>query len=205
MARTQHDTEGGTLAFYNENANHYALETAQADLSQLYARFVSCLPPGGRLLDLGCGGGRDLRVFKSFGFDCLGVDPSTRLAKIAAEVSCCEVVVGRAQDLSFVDAFDGVWACASLLHLPKEEMLATLIRVREALRSNGVLFLSMQEGHGASIALDGRFYTRYSAQELRLLVVASGLNVIDQWFTADSLQGRESISWINLLADKAKS
>ncbi|MFZ4550199.1 MAG: class I SAM-dependent methyltransferase [Aquabacterium sp.] len=193
------------MSFYNENAVSYALETAQADLSQLYSQFAARLQPGARVLDLGCGGGRDLRAFKTRGFDCIGVDPSARLAKISAETSGCEVLVSKAQELSFVDAFDGIWACASLLHLPKVEMPATLTRLRNALRSNGVLFLSMQEGHGSSVEEDGRFYARYSNQELRELVVASGLNLIDQWITADSLKGRESIAWINLLAVKPSS
>lgn len=205
MARTKLDTEDGTLAFYDENATRYARATAKANLGRLYSRFLSHLPRGGRVLDLGCGGGRDLRVFKSRGFDCIGLDPSMPLAKIAAETSGCHVIVGKAQELNFVEAFDGIWACASLLHLPKAEMPATLTRVRNALRSNGVLFLSMQEGRGAFIAEDGRFYTHYSDQELVGLVAASGLNVIGQWFTADSLKERASIAWINLLAVKPSS
>jgi len=197
--------ERSTLAFYDENAVRYALQTGQADLRQLYARFLPLLPLAGRILDIGCGGGRDLRAFRAFGFDCIGMDPSPHLAKIAAEFSACEVVVSRAQDLSLVEEFDGIWACASLLHIARSELPLTLVRVRNALKSGGVLFLSMQEGRGSAVAADGRFYEWYSARELDAMTVAAGLEVISHWSTPDALPGRESVSWINLLAGKPKA
>lgn len=191
-----------TLAFYDENAVQYALQTEQADLSQLYASFLPLLPAGGKILDLGCGGGRDLRAFKAAGFNCIGVDSSKRLSQLAADSSGCEVIVGRAQDLSFVEEFDGIWACASLLHLDRSELLPTLARIQKALKGDGVLFLSMQEGRGNSVALDGRFYAWYSAHELKAIVISAGLDVINQWSTLDTIPGREARSWINLLAIK---
>ena len=198
-------SERRTLAFYDENAVGYALQTGQADLTQLYAAFLPLLPPGGRILDLGCGGGRDLRAFKALGFNCIGIDPSVQLAQIAAESSACEVVVARAQDMNFVDEFDGVWACASLLHLARSELPLTLVRIRKALRGGGVLFLSMQEGIGSSVASDGRFYTWYSARELSAMAVSAGLSLISQWHTPDKLLGRGTVSWINLLARRPKA
>ena len=195
--------ERRTLTFYDENAASYALQTESADLTQLYERFLQLIPRGGRILDLGCGGGRDLRAFKSFGFECIGLDPSKRLAKIAKEHSGCEVIVARAQDLCFREEFDGIWACASLLHISRSELPLTMDRVRNSLKIGGVLFLSMQEGNGSSVAPDGRFYEKYSAGELEIIMVSANLDVISQWATSDTLQGRELISWINLLARRA--
>lgn len=211
MARTPDDedltreNERQTLAFYNEHAALYARQTMQADLGQLYLRFLPLLPPLGRILDLGCGGGRDLRAFKKLGFNCVGMEPSRQLAYLAAEFSSCEVVVARAQDLKAANAFDGVWACASLLHLPRLELPLAIARVQTALRGGGVLFLSMQEGSGSSIASDGRFYARYSRLELKSIVVSAGMSVIDQWSTPDTLPGRESLTWLNLLAVAPKA
>jgi SAM-dependent methyltransferase len=208
VARTRDDEkliaaeERLTLAFYDMHAARYALRTEQADLGQLYDRFLPLLPVGGRILDVGCGGGRDLRAFKALGFDCFGVDPSERLAMIAAEFSACEVLVARVQDLRFVEEFDGVWACASLLHLPRSELPLAIARIREALRVNGILFLSMQEGAGESVAADGRFYARYSLNELRAIALSADLDVITQWSTKDTLAGRGTMSWLNLLVRK---
>lgn len=189
-----------TLAFYDKNATCYALQTERANLRPLYDRFLSLLPSGGRILDIGCGGGRDLRAFKASGFECIGVDPSARLAQIASEYSACEVIVARAQDLCFEEEFDGAWACASLLHICRSDLPLTLSRIYKALRPGGVLFLSMQAGCGNSDAADGRFYERYSIAELASVVLSASLEIIDQWTTPDALPGRKSISWINLLA-----
>lgn len=85
------DASSATIAFYDNNAERYAWQTAQADLSELYARFVPHVKAGGRILDVGCGGGRDLREFKSRGFRCVGIDPAPRLAQFAREFSECKV------------------------------------------------------------------------------------------------------------------
>lgn len=194
-----------TLAFYDENAVQYARHTEEADLSELYAKFLPLMPKRGRILDLGCGGGRDLRQFKMRGFECLGIDPAPRLAEIAREYSGCEVLVGRAEELRFVDEFDGVWACASLLHLSRANLRIAIDRICQALLVSGVLFLSMQKGHGDSVAADGRFYARYSADELREIVAEGGLTLVEQWTTQDKLPGREDMPWLNLMATKSAS
>lgn len=192
-----------TLAFYDENAEQYARQTAQADLSELYARFLPLIPPRGRILDLGCGGGRDLRQFKIRGFDCVGIDPASRLAQIAREHSGCEILVGRAEELRFVDEFDGVWACASLLHLNRANLPVAIRRICKALKVSGVLFLSMQEGTSDSVSTDGRFYARYTAAELKEIVGSGGLTVREQWTTQDTLPGRGEMRWLNMIAVKA--
>ncbi|CAN7247530.1 methyltransferase domain-containing protein [Pseudorhodoferax sp. LjRoot39] len=192
------------MAFYEEHAERYAHQTEQADLSQLYARFLQFVPPGGRILDIGCGGGRDLHAFKIAGFDCVGLDPSPNLARLAAATADCEVMVGRAQDLNFVNEFDGIWSCASLLHLDRSELSPTLTLVRRALKENGVFLLSMQKGHDSFVASDGRYYVQYSETQLSFVVESAGLDIISNWPTTDTLPGRQAITWTNILARKPK-
>lgn len=104
-----------TLRFYETNAEVYAEQTRGIDLAHLYKPFLKCIPRGGRILDVGCGAGRDLRRFMDDGFEAVGVDPSEKLAAIASEFSGCKVLVSGVQDLSFNQEFDGAWACASLI------------------------------------------------------------------------------------------
>jgi SAM-dependent methyltransferase len=196
------DASSATVTFYDNNAERYAWQTAQADLSELYARFLPLVKTGGRILDVGCGGGRDLREFKTRGFRCVGVDPAPRLAQFAREFSECKVVVGKAEDLPFFQEFDGVWACASLLHIDRAKLKVAMERISLALAVEGVLFLSMQAGAGHSKGEDGRFYERYSAAELKAIVDSSGFAVLDQWSTQDTLPGRGAMTWLNLLAKK---
>lgn len=194
--------EVANLAYYEANAEKYAKQTCHADLSHLYAAFLSLLPRNARILDVGCGGGRDLRAFHERGFDVFGVDPSSALVEIAREYSGAEVAVAKVEALEFEEKFDGVWACASLLHLPKAELPEALRRIHRSLIAGGVFFLSVQAGRGEEFSEDGRFYARYEEPEIRSAIQEIGFDTLNTWTTSDALSGRAKISWINLLARK---
>lgn len=194
--------ERKTHAYYNEHAVQYARKTAMADLTELYEHFLPLLPEAGYILDVGCGGGRDMRVFKEHGFSCLGIDAVPRLVKIAQTYSRCRAIIARVEDIHFDEVFDGAWACASLLHLPRKLLPVALARIRNALKGGGTLFLSMQEGVGEKTTSDGRFFARYLREELHLLISLAGFVIIEQWPTRDVLPGREGLVWLNVVAKK---
>lgn len=189
-----------TSRFYDEHADEYFERTVHADLSHLYGRFLPLLPKGARILDLGCGSGRDLKAFKSLGYWPFGIDPSPRLAELAREYAGVQCQVGKVQDMTYSDEFDGVWACASLLHLQKSELACALKRVRAALVADGIFFAAVQSGQGERSALDGRFYAYYDREEFLSAVLTAGFSVEDSWTTEDSLPNRPSVRWINVLA-----
>lgn len=194
--------DSDTLSFYEDNAIAYADQTARVDLSHLYGPFLSRLPLGAHILDVGCGSGRDLKAFHEKGYEAIGVDPSQSLVNIAREWSGCKVEVGRAETLRFNAKFDGVWACASLLHLPRRIFPLALANINKCLKRDGILFLSMQEGSGARASDDGRYFSRYSSKELSFELTTAGFEIIQIWTTADSLSKRNAISWINIVARK---
>ncbi len=195
--------ELANLTYYDANAAKYAESTFQIDLSHLYAPFLSLLPPGARILDVGCGGGRDLRAFRDKGFKPIGIEPSVALAEIARKQSGVGVDVTKVEAIEFEQEFEAVWACASLLHLPRTELPEALRRIKRSLATNGVLFLSVQSGTGEEFLEDGRFYTRYTELAIRASVVTVGFDILKTWKTADSDPSRARISWINLLARKS--
>lgn len=194
--------EAANLAYYEANAEKYAKQTYHADLSHLYAPFLALLPRNARILDVGCGGGRDLRAFSERGYEPFGIDPSPALVEIARQYSGAEIAVANVEAIEFEEKFDGVWACASLLHLPRAELPNALKHIHRSLIAGGVLFLSVQTGHGEEFGEDGRFYTRYDESEIRIAVHASGFDIMETWETSDALPGRNEICWINLLARK---
>jgi SAM-dependent methyltransferase len=196
-------TEIANLAYYEANAMKYAESTAQVNLSQLYAPFLSLLPRGARILDVGCGGGRDLKAFREMGFKPLGIEPSISLAEIARKYSEVEVVVTKVDSIEFVEEFDAIWACASLLHLPKSELPEALRRIRRSLIAGGVLFLSVQSGEGEETLEDGRFYSHYTNTAIQMAVRTIGFDILETWETSDSFADRALISWVNLLARKS--
>lgn len=192
-----------TIDFYELNAGRYAELTLAADLTELRGRFLGQLAPGARILDVGCGAGRDLRAFRDAGFAAEGIEPAAALAEIAREFSGCLVRVARIEEFDVKDArfkFDGVWACASLLHLRRVDLPRALTRIRHALRESGVLFVSMQQGLGERFAPDGRFYCLYLEEDLLWTIRDAGFVVLDIWESGDALPNRSSIRWINVLA-----
>lgn len=191
----------GTRQFYEERADEYFRRTVSADLSHLYDRFLPHLPAGGRILDVGCGSGRDLRVFTQRGFRALGIDSSRALVELARSYSGAECVVERIEEITYEHQFDGVWACASLLHLPRSAIEDALTRIQRALLPGGVLFASVQEGEGEHVSADGRLYTFYEESEFLRLVKEAGLGVLEAWISQDALEkeSKRPIRWLNVL------
>jgi SAM-dependent methyltransferase len=203
-AEGERDAQRSTLAFYELHAREYFDRTVGADLESLYDRFFASVKPGGRVLDLGSGSGRDLKVMRERGFDPLGIDGAPSLVKLAAEFSGANCVVMRFEDLSFDDEFDGAWACASLLHLPKRELPLVLKRVFNALTEDGAFFLSVKVGDGETVLPDGRRFSYYRPLELHRLLEEVGFCVDQSWLTDDSLRPQRTLDWLNVVAKRIR-
>ena len=189
-----------TMAFYEAHADDYARRTLDADLSDVRRRFARSLTPGARILDLGCGPGRDLRAFSELGFAPVGLDASPALVRIARSVSGVPVTVGRIEEIEFDREFDGVWACASLLHIRRQDLSLTLRRVRAALKPGAPFFASVQEGSGDSRAADGRIFTYFEEREFQSALSDHGFSETESWRTADSLREGRRLTWLNFLS-----
>ena len=107
-----------TLHYYEENAERYFKETVNVDLSDIHERFLARLPERANILDAGCGSGRDAMVFSRIGHQVTAFDASTGLAALASRHLKKTVRVMRFDKIDFEEEFDGIWACASLLHVP---------------------------------------------------------------------------------------
>jgi SAM-dependent methyltransferase len=191
-----------TIAFYEGHAQEYFDRTVSADLGPLYGRFLQYVKPGGRVLDLGSGSGRDLKALRDRGYATLGIDASPSLAKLAAAFSGVPCLTMRFEDLNFDSEFDAVWACASLLHVSKRKLPSILERIRGALVANGALFLSVQAGEGEKLLPDGRFFSYYMAQEFHQFVEDAGFSLDQCWFSKDTLNSHRSIDWLNVIAKR---
>ncbi len=202
LEKMTRDPIASTLRFYEIHAKEYFDRTVSADLSHLYDRFLSCVRAEGRILDAGCGSGRDLRNFRERGFDVVGIDASSALIKLAQEYSGAPCYTVRLEDIVYKRSFDGIWACASLLHLPKLVLAPVLRRIQEALVPGGVMFASVQMGEGETLTPDGRFYVYYQHEEFLRFIEEADFDIEDSWVSEDSLPGRSTIRWINVLARK---
>lgn len=154
-----------TLRFYAENAETYADHRTEPTGEELTA-FLAALPQGARILELGCGNGRDAAYMLSLGFDVDATDGTPALAASAARRLGRPIAVLRFEDLAASSIYDGVWASASLLHVPATDLPDILKRIRLALRKDGVFTASYKAGTGEGRDQLGRYYNYPSPDQL---------------------------------------
>lgn len=194
-----------TVGYYEAHAEEFARGTLSVDMSPLYAPFLALVRPGGHVLDAGCGAGRDGLAFKRRGFVVTAFDASPALARIASGVLGQPVAVTRFQDLTAVEEYDGVWACASLLHVPLAELPGVFARVQAALRPGGVWYMSFKDGAG-EVEQGGRRFTNLSALALKeRLESLPDVGDVVVWVSADQRPGRAGEKWVNGLVRRVPS
>lgn len=191
-----------SIDYYNQNAEAFFDATACVNMEPLYQRFLSLLPPTGRLLDAGCGSGRDAKAFADKGFSVDAFDSSPELAKLASDFTGQTVEVMSFLDFDRHHHYDGIWACASLLHVPEVELVQALQRLWHGLKPDGVLYVSFKHGTGER-EQGGRVFTDTTEAQLKSWVMAlDGLASTDIWLTADQRPDRQE-EWVNGLFRKA--
>ena len=161
-----------TLQFYRHNAQSYA-DWAKAPSTRL-RDFLTRLPTGGSILELGCGAGNHSAVMLEAGFAVRATDGSPEMAEIASRRLGHPVQAMLFHELDAHDAFDGVWASACLLHVPRGELAAILGRIHRALKPSGVFYASFKVGEGDGRDELGRYYNYPSPEWLRATYAAAG-------------------------------
>ena len=191
-----------TLDVYRDRAAEYSnLSTLNVPDRHLKA-FVDAVPDGGKVIDLGCGHGRSTGLMIDAGLKAEGLDASPELAAIARDSYGVEVRVCEFEALEAIGVYDGVFANFSLLHAPKVDMLAHLVRIAKALRPGGAFHLGLKTGEGERRDALGRFYAFYSDAEITGLLEDTGFSVLSRDFGADAGLDGTVAPWIVFLARK---
>ena len=151
-------------------------------------------------MDLGCGAGSASLYFTRAGYQVLAVDGCRELCEHTRNRAGCEARQLRFEELDYTDAFDGIWACASLLHVRKSELPGVLRLIRRALKPNGTFYASFKYGTFEGMR-SGRYFTDFTEESLKTFWdSATIMQIFDLWITHDVRPGREEEKWINLLA-----
>lgn len=189
----------GTVAYYDQNAVRFFTETVGVDMSALYAPFLALIPQGGRILDAGCGSGRDSLYFVQRGYEVEAFDASAEMCRLASGLIGRTVLQKTFEDVDSVSAFDGVWACASLLHVRREAIDSALQRLCRALKPSGVLFVSFKLRDG-EWEQDGRFFNGYDERSFQeLLKGHRSLGLCSSWVSDDVRPDRKHQKWLSVL------
>lgn len=200
------DPQSDTAAWYDENARQFFDQTVELPLAHAYEAFLPRLPRGGRILDAGCGSGRDTRRFLEMGYQVEAFDASARMVRLASKHTGLAVRRLRFDELDAEGEYDGVFANACLLHVSPAELPAVLARLAAALKPGGVLFASLKRGDGETMK-DGILYVRrHTETGLRRDAESTGLLSVERlWTTPDNRPGRGDERWLHLLAARIQN
>lgn len=191
-----------TLQYYQQNADAFVEGTVSADMHDSRMRFLKLLPSQAYILDFGCGSGRDTKAFLEQGYRVDAVDGSAELCRMASELTGIPVKQMLFEGLSAVEQYDGIWACASILHLPRKELMGVLKKISDALKIGGILYMSFKYGDFEGIR-SGRYFIDFTEGSFgELMEGIPSLRTVETWITNDVRPGRGDERWLNILLEK---
>ena len=191
-----------TIDYYNLNAENFIQSTQNVDMHLAQDKFLHLLNEGAAILDLGCGSGRDTRYFLDKGYQVTATDGSAELCRWASAFTGIEVKEMLFGELDEIDTYDGIWACSSILHLPKNELLPVIKKMCDALKSTGVIYTSFKYSDFEGVR-NGRYFTDFTEDSFKEFIAEIPELTIEQyWITGDVRPGRGDERWLNLILRK---
>ncbi len=191
-----------TINYYDNNADAFAVGTVDVEFGDIQNRFLSFLPKGGTILDFGCGSGRDTKYFISKGFVVDAVDGSEKICNIARKNTGIEVRQMFFSELEEDEKYDGIWACASILHLPKDELKSVVVKMVKAVKPGGYIYISFKYGEFEGYRNE-RYFTDFTKETFHDFIKSfPEITVAEEWISADVRPGRGDEKWLNLILQR---
>ena len=194
-------TADKNVEYYNKNADSFFAGSVAADMSDVQSGFLSYIPTGGKILDAGCGSGRDSRAFLDAGYNVVSFDASEEMCRRASEYIGKPVLNMRFEDVAYEAEFDGIWACASLLHVPVEELPDVLKKMKRALKPGGIIYASFKYGDG-TVFRGERQFSDFTEISIVPLFEQAGFEIVSNVVGSDSRPGREDEKWVNVIGKR---
>lgn len=190
-----------SVDYYDRHAAQFFEHSHAVNMQPIYTPFLKYIPAQGRILDLGCGSGRDALAFKNMAYTVEASDYSRELVEKARQHTGLNVRYESFYDLAEHEQYDGIWACASLLHCERSRLVEVLTRIITALKDQAVCYLSFKYGDQDRNQA-GRYFTDLNeAQFAQVLSSIPHTHLLQQWITQDQRPDR-SEQWLNIIVQK---
>ncbi len=189
--------------YYDHNATCYFAATKDIDMQSLHKKFLKHVKKDGKILDAGSGAGRDTKAFLSKGYSVTAFDISSELAKISSKHTEIETKVMGFEGINELHIYDGIWASASLLHLPIKTLEVALSKMAKAINNDGVIYVSFKHGNTQRRTLDGRYFTDMNEAKLRSVINQVGtLRILEAWVSEGEGKYKGQGKWFNAILVK---
>lgn len=191
-----------TVTFYNKTAQEFYNNTVNVDMSEHYRRFEKYLLPENRILDVGCGSGRDSQYFLGKGYKVDAFDASEEMVKLSTKLTGLSVKHAKFEDVEFDVLFNGLWASAALLHVDRGSIMDVLRRLAAMLYEDGVLFMSFKYGDKV-YEKDDRLFNCYDESSFSEMISSiPGLSILELYRTEDVRDERINEYWLSAIVEK---
>lgn len=191
-----------TITYYNHHAQTFISATRNVDFHDTQTRFLDKLPMGSKILDFGCGSGRDTKYFLSQGYEVDATDGSEEICRLASEYVGIPVKHMLFQELEAENIYDGIWACSSILHVTYEDLKIVFCKMAKALKKEGIVYTSFKYGAFEG-ERNGRYFTDMTEDKFtKFLGEKNDFHIEELWISADVRPNRGEEKWLNLILRK---
>lgn len=167
-------------------------------MHDIYSKFEKFINSGAKILDLGCGSGRDSKYFAEKGYDVIALDASEAMCKITKEYAKVNTILGKIEEIELISKYDAVWACASLLHVEEDALESVIKKLIMCLNDSGIIYASWKYGEKNSV-IDGKYYMNMTESRLKnILKNVENCQLVEVWITEEK-RTESRISWFNAI------
>lgn len=199
-----------TIQSYNTTAPEYAKNTQGIILKKELYRFCRHLPENSLILDIGCGPGRDAKIFGAKGYRVIGIDLSSKLLDMARQkVASADFRLMNISNINFPsDHFEGLWANASLMHLSKERIQDALKQYYDTLKEHGLFYITLKQGEGEQMLPDKRYgnvmkkWSFYQQEEIESILQDTGFKILENYVLTYNKGYATTNPWMNIFVTK---
>ena len=188
--------------YYNRNTDQFLNDTTNLDMTAHYKKFLNYLDAGAAILDAGCGSGRDALKFKDLGFNVSAFDASIEMVKAAIKLTELKVIQMNFEEISLAQKYDGMWACASLLHVERKNLKNVMIKLAKYLNKGGVIYSYLKYGETERQKGERYFNDMNEALLQEIISDVPSLRFTEAWVGRDARKDRSSESWLNCILKK---